>query len=98
MDNNKPIHDPEDGGTEQRTVADSAPVFRTSKAKTHFDTLVHRKYDTLYRRPSQLLIGTGLKDNMRRSRWKTCQETQRQNDVRKSQKVNSNQIATAQPQ
>jgi len=95
MDKYEPIHDPEDGGTEQRTVADSAPLFRTSTAQTHFDA---RKYDTLNRRPSQLLIGTGLKDNMRRSRWKTCQETQRKKGVGKWLKVNSNQIATAQPQ
>ena len=55
MDKYEPIHDPEDGGTEQRTVADSAPLFRTSTAKTHFDTLVHGKYDTLNRRPHNSL-------------------------------------------
>jgi hypothetical protein len=98
MDNSEPLHGPEDGGIGQRSVADSAPLFRTSKAKTHFNILLHRKYNTLYRRLSQLLIGTGLNDNMRRSRWKTCQETQRQKDVRICLKVNSNQIATTQPQ
>ena len=98
MDSYEPIHDPEDGVTEQRTVADSAPLFSYVQAKTHFDNLVHRKYDTLHRRHSQILIGTGLKDNMRRSRWKTYQGIQIQKDVRKCLKVNSNQIATAQPQ
>ena len=98
MDKYEPIHDPEDGGTEQRIVADSAPLFRTSTAKTHFDALVHGKYDTLHRQASQHLIRTGLKDNMRRSRWKTCQKTQRKKGVGKWLKVNSNEIATAQPQ
>jgi len=96
MDNYEPIHDPEDGGTEQRTVADSAPLFLTSTVKKRISTLRYVA-NTLKRRPSQLLIGNGLEDNMRRSRWKTCQETQRQKDVRKRLKVNSNQIATAQP-
>jgi len=38
MDNYEPIHDPEDRVTEQRTVADSGPLFLTSKQK-HISTL-----------------------------------------------------------
>ena len=36
MDNSEPIHDSDDGGTEQRTVADSALLFRTSTTKNAY--------------------------------------------------------------
>jgi hypothetical protein len=47
-------------------VADSAPLLRTFTAKTHFGPLVHRKYNTIHRRQTELLIVTGLKQ--------TCQD------------------------